>query len=232
MIEVAIWRACPLEAPVSWAGPVTLPIRKFMRLTDDKGAEPCGLKARSAWGSGFRDERALDSYGHMLVTISPEVAMPRPRCCRRVSGSPACTIFKPAGIPAASLEEVVLSIDEYEAIRLADHEGLYHEQAAEKMGVSRQTFGRIVGEARRKVAKALVLGLALRIEGVEVAMEEARTFVCACGHAWDLPYGTGRPASCPACLGQDFHRVGCTGNRAGNALEDHSGGDGGGKGSA
>ena len=62
------------------------------------------------------------------------------------------------------LEEVVLSADELEALRLADHEGRYHEEAAGEMKVSRATFGRIVNEARRKVAEALILGKALKIE--------------------------------------------------------------------
>jgi uncharacterized protein len=62
------------------------------------------------------------------------------------------------------LEEVYLSLDELEALRLADYEGLYHEEAAEKMTISRQTFGRILGGARRKLAEALVEGKALRIE--------------------------------------------------------------------
>jgi predicted DNA-binding protein (UPF0251 family) len=62
------------------------------------------------------------------------------------------------------LEEVNLSLDELEAIRLADYEGLYHEQAAEKMNISRPTFGRILNEARRKLAEVLVDGKALKIE--------------------------------------------------------------------
>jgi predicted DNA-binding protein (UPF0251 family) len=82
------------------------------------------------------------------------------------------------GVPISILEEIVLLMDEFEAIRLADLEGLYQEQAAERMNVSRQTFGRIVEAARRKVAKALSDGLALRIEGGEVEMpDELRTSV-------------------------------------------------------
>jgi hypothetical protein len=96
--------------------------------------------------------------------------MARPKCCRRIDGEPACRIFKPAGVPCSFIEEVVLSMDEFEAIRLADLERLYHGQAAEKMSVSRQTFGRILESGRSKVAKALAGGLALRIEGGEVAM--------------------------------------------------------------
>ena len=63
-----------------------------------------------------------------------------------------------------ALEEVYLRMDELEAIRLADYEGLYHEEAAAKMQVSRATFGRILEEARRKVAEAIIQGKALHIE--------------------------------------------------------------------
>lgn len=73
--------------------------------------------------------------------------------------------FKPAGIPLRQLGEVVLTVDQVEALRLADGEGLYQDEAARRMGVSRATFGRIVAEARRNVALALVNGLAIRVEG-------------------------------------------------------------------
>ena len=126
--------------------------------------------------------------------------MARPKCCRRVANLPACRIFKPAGAPTSTLEEIVLSVDELEALRLADMEGLYQEPAAERMSVSRQTFGRIVQAARRKVAQALTEGHALRIEGGAVEMPGTRTFTCPrCQHTWDLPFGTGRPEECPRC---------------------------------
>ena len=63
-----------------------------------------------------------------------------------------------------NLEEICINIDELEAMRLADYVGLYHEQAALNMSISRATFGRILGGARRKVAEALIEGKALRIE--------------------------------------------------------------------
>ncbi len=81
-------------------------------------------------------------------------------------------LMKPAGIPARELEEVRLGLDEAEAIRLADLEGLYQEAAARSMGVSRQTFGRIVETARRKVADAVLNGKALRLEGGEVTIRK------------------------------------------------------------
>ena len=91
--------------------------------------------------------------------------MPRPCKYRRVSFLPNVTYFKPAGIPMRLLEEVRLTLDELEAIRLKDMEGLEQEQGAEKMNVSRSTFQRILTSARRKTVDALINGKALRIEG-------------------------------------------------------------------
>jgi predicted DNA-binding protein (UPF0251 family) len=106
------------------------------------------------------------------------------------------------------LEDVRLTVDEFEAIRLADLENLYQEQAAEKMNISRQTFGRIIDSAHRKVAEALVQGKALKIEGGEFEMAEMRKFRCYdCRHSWELPYGTGRPGNCPSCKSDNIHRV-------------------------
>jgi predicted DNA-binding protein (UPF0251 family)/predicted Fe-Mo cluster-binding NifX family protein len=89
----------------------------------------------------------------------------RPKSCRRVGSSPDVTYFKPRGVPLSEIEEVVLSVDELESLRLADLEGMYQEEAAALMNVSRPTFGRIVDSARKKIAAALVQGKALRIEG-------------------------------------------------------------------
>lgn len=94
--------------------------------------------------------------------------MPRPTNLRRIDAPIPSRIMKPSGVPAAELEQVVLSFDEVEAIRLADYKGLYQEAAARSMGVSRQTFGRIIEVARHKVANALLNGKAIRIEGGEI----------------------------------------------------------------
>jgi uncharacterized protein len=134
--------------------------------------------------------------------------MVRPKCCRRISAKPARKVFKPVGVPLAALQEIVLSMDEFEAIRLADLEGLYQEEAAESMNVSRQTFGRIIETARRKVARVLADGIALRIEGGEIEMSEERMFKCdQCQHVWGLAYGTGRPEECPKCQARSVCRV-------------------------
>ncbi|MCF7688906.1 MAG: DUF134 domain-containing protein [Cephaloticoccus sp.] len=89
--------------------------------------------------------------------------MPRPLCPRRIAHQSPCDFFKPAGIPLYELEEVVIGADEMEAIRLADVEDLFNGEAASHMGVSRQTFDRIVRRARMKIGRALVKGHALRI---------------------------------------------------------------------
>jgi len=94
--------------------------------------------------------------------------LPRPRKCRFVEGVPAVRLFKPQGIPARQLPEIYLSLEGFEALRLSDLEGLRQEEAAARMRVSRQTFGRLLAEARRAVAEALVKGHCLRIEGGRV----------------------------------------------------------------
>ena len=109
--------------------------------------------------------------------------MPRPRKCRMVDAKPGVWLFKPQGIPARLLDEVYLPIEGYEALRLADLEGLRQDEAAAKMKVSRQTFGRILAEARRSVADALIHGLALRIEGGDYRMRNDKLEQTAGGEA-------------------------------------------------
>jgi predicted DNA-binding protein (UPF0251 family) len=98
--------------------------------------------------------------------------MPRPRLCRHVEGFPKAVFFKPQGIPLTELEEINLTVEGLEAVRLADLEGLTMADAATKMQVSRHTFGRVLAESRKVIADALVRGLALRIEGGNYHLEE------------------------------------------------------------
>ncbi len=102
--------------------------------------------------------------------------MSRPKCCRQVGCMPDKNYFKPRGIPSSQLDEVVLSLDEYESVRLADFDGLYQEEAAGKMGISRQTFGRIIESAHKKIADVLIHGKALKIEGGDVAIKDGNIF--------------------------------------------------------
>ena len=134
--------------------------------------------------------------------------MARPKCARLVNEFPNTTFFKPRGIPLVELEEITLAFDEYEALRLADLEGLYQEDAALRMNISRPTFGRIIESAHKKVADALINGKAIKIEGGVVTMAQKRTFECSdCEHSWEVPFGTGRPASCPKCESSNLHRA-------------------------
>lgn len=91
--------------------------------------------------------------------------MPRPRMLRFIRGMPRVNYFKPAGIPLRALGEIVLTVDEFEAVRLRDLEGLTQTEAAKRMRISQPTFQRIYDSARKKIAQALVEGKALRIEG-------------------------------------------------------------------
>jgi len=97
--------------------------------------------------------------------------MPRPPKCRRVAFLPEVTYFKPAGIPLRALSEVRLSVEEAEAIRLKDLEGLEQEPSAERMNISRPTFQRVLVSARQKIADALLNGRAIRIEGGNFEIE-------------------------------------------------------------
>ena len=127
--------------------------------------------------------------------------MPRPTKWRRVNFIPQVTYFKPAGIPLRVLEETRLSMEETEAIRLKDLEGLEQEKCAEKMNISRPTFQRVLESARQKMADALVSGKAIRIEGGNFEMAVQR-FRCLDGHEWDVPFEvmtTMPPRSCPSC---------------------------------
>jgi len=135
--------------------------------------------------------------------------MARPKKDRLVGFNPKINYFKPRGIPVLDLEEVCLTIDEREAIRLADLEGLSHEKAGRQMGISRATFGRIVQQARKIIADAIIHGKAVRVEGGNYKlMEELRRFKCeACLHEWQEPFGTGRPPYCPACEDINFYRT-------------------------
>ncbi len=90
--------------------------------------------------------------------------MPRPKKYRCIRCKPHATYFKPRCIPLIDLDEISITMDELEAMRLADYEGLYHEDAALRMKISRQTFGRILQEAHGKVAECLLKGKALKIE--------------------------------------------------------------------
>lgn len=136
--------------------------------------------------------------------------VPRPKKLRRVEFLPAVMVFKPAGVRRCNLEEVVLTVEELEAIRLKDGEGLEQEECAARMQISRPTFQRILTSARAKVARMLTAGLALRVEGgtYELAGRGRRCRRC---HGEFLapahPASPAEDALCPKCRDEESVRV-------------------------
>jgi uncharacterized protein len=126
--------------------------------------------------------------------------MTRPKFCRKIGYAPDVTYFKPKGIPASLLEEVQLTLDEFEALRLADFDGLYQDQAASRMNVSRQTFGRIIDSAHKKIADVLIHGKALKIEGGDVEITNAKKIRCEkCNRYFEDLLETENEFECPEC---------------------------------
>ncbi|AFL67539.1 DUF134 domain-containing protein [Sulfurospirillum barnesii] len=117
---------------------------------------------------------------------------------RAVSHPPLFTTFKPAGVAATKLATITLELDEYEAIRLADYEGLEHEEAAEMMGISRSTFTRLIERARKKMALMLVEGSKVVIDGGSVHFKE-NVYQCkACNHRFRARIHE-EEKECPLC---------------------------------
>ena len=114
------------------------------------------------------NNKANIKYGKTLDWLrayaNNSVKYMRPKKCRRTCCKPCSNYFKPRGIPLNELQEIVLAADEIEAIKLADLEGLYQEDAAKKMKISRQTFGRIIESAHYKISDAVINGKALKLE--------------------------------------------------------------------
>ena len=135
-----------------------------------------------------------NSYEHMLITMT------RPTKIRHVASMPEVTCYRPAGIPFALLEEVNLTMEEIESIRLKDVEGLDQKDGAKRMGVSRPTFQRILCAARCKIARGLTQGQAIRIGGGVFELN-IRRMECKTGHYWDVPANSGNKAEfiCPLC---------------------------------
>jgi len=91
--------------------------------------------------------------------------MPRPRLCRRINFNPNVRYFKPQGVPLRILDEVDLTLEELEALRLKNIEGLEQREASLKMKTSQSTFQRILVSAYKKITEALVEGKAIKIKG-------------------------------------------------------------------
>ena len=131
--------------------------------------------------------------------------MARPSSRRKICHPPLYVHFQPVSQLRSHYEEIILTLDELEAVRLADHEGLYQDEAAEKMGVSRPTFGRIIETARKKIAGAIVTGKAIKVEGGEVDIHGKGMYHCYdCHYSWKLP---GKQKKCPQCGSNNVFRI-------------------------
>ena len=137
--------------------------------------------------------------------------MARPPKPRRVEYIPEVKFFKPAGIPRRSLKEINLSMEEVEAIRLKDQEGLTQKKCSERMEISRPTFQRVLTSARRKIADALIEGMSIRFEGGDYKVAEKRFHCPKCDQEFTRPRAwgkkrrqRGRNVECPECGSNDL----------------------------
>jgi len=124
----------------------------------------------------------------------------RQKKCRVIGEKPHVLYFKPRGIPLRDLEEIKLTLDELEAIKLKDLMKLSQEECARRMQISRPTFHRILASARKKIATCIIHGKALKIDE-RVRLVNARKYRCLkCMKEFKLEYGS-KPKNfaCPYC---------------------------------
>ncbi len=124
--------------------------------------------------------------------------MSRPQYNRIVNEPPLYTDFKPIGVRANELKQIVLTLDEFEAFRLADQLGFSHALAAEEMDISRSTFSRLIEKARKKIADFIVLGRQLRIDGGTVHFRVNIIQCKNCGHMFKVNFEQ-KIKECPVC---------------------------------
>lgn len=124
--------------------------------------------------------------------------MSRPTKFRKVEFFPTDDYFIPLGKPKCELEEIVLKIEELEAMRLKDIEELNQEECAEKMQISRQTFQNVIDSARKKVVIALSEGKAIRISGGHYTTNQCKYKCMNCGNIYEINFAQDKDA-CPNC---------------------------------
>ena len=124
--------------------------------------------------------------------------MPRPQDNRIVHEPPLFSEFKPMGVRGRNLEQILLTLDEFEALRLADYNGLMHAEAADEMEISRSTFTRLIEKARKKIADFLIQGKLLTIEGGSIHFRNNIIHCQDCGHMFKTNIDN-TITECPAC---------------------------------
>lgn len=124
--------------------------------------------------------------------------MPRPQFNRIVYEPPLYSQFKPMGVRGQDVKQIVLSLDEFEAFRLADQLGYSHAQAADEMEISRSTFSRLIEKARKKIADFIILGGVLTIGGGSVHFRINILQCRDCGHMFKVKFEHD-VSDCPEC---------------------------------
>lgn len=124
--------------------------------------------------------------------------MARPQNQRVVHQPPLFAEFKPAGVPVKDLENVLLTLDELEAFRLADHLNMSHVEAANEMEISRSVFTRLIAMARSKIAQLIIEGKLLTIEGGNVHFKYNLIKCHSCGQVFKTNINN-TVTECPAC---------------------------------
>ena len=124
--------------------------------------------------------------------------MSRPIKCRKVKFLPNIACFMPEGGGQGETKEIILKLEELEAIRLKDLAGLSQQECADIMEVSRQTFQNILGRARKKVSMALIKGLPLQIRGGDFAFEFCQFKCNSCNCSYKIHFKRDR-FRCPLC---------------------------------
>jgi uncharacterized protein len=138
-----------------------------------------------------------------MFIIFAIIMSPRRKRYRRISGPPALRGYKPIGIPRVQLEEIILLFEEYEALKLADYEGLTQEEAAKRMDISRPTFTRIYDSCRKKLAQAFVEAKAIIIEGGDVSFDKNWY---RCGHCYTI-FEKDYAEKCDSCNTRDITNI-------------------------
>lgn len=124
--------------------------------------------------------------------------MSRPQKDRIVHQPPLFTDFKPVGVKMTFLKQVSLSLDEYEAFRLADYIGLSHDEAANEMNISRSTFTRLIEKARSIIAQLIINGNMLNIDGGNIHFRKNIIKCNSCGHMFNINIDNS-VFNCPEC---------------------------------
>jgi len=132
--------------------------------------------------------------------------MARPKKPRTVKRPPIFTKFKPVGIPGELLDHILLTLDEFEAIRLADYIGFDHEEAAKEMAISRSTFSRLIEKARKKLSVMLLEGKVLAVEGGNIHFKENLIECLDCGKVFGADFEI-KTSDCPTCHSKDLSNL-------------------------